>query len=278
MRGGKKTKGYTIVEVMIFLAISGLMFVMAASFISGRQARSEFRQGMNAINTQIQQTIGDVSNGFYPTAGNFVCVGTASGPVFGSGTAAEQGAKKGCTFIGKVMQFGSTDSGKYDTYVVAGLQFKDADPAALTPPQTFSDAKPKIAPGLTQTKNFEWGLQLDKIYLTDSAHEIGAVGFFSGFSSSTSDNKLESGAAAPIAVAFEGSTLGQTEPNLVTQLDTIATPGSVINPNPQIIMCFKGAANQYGRLNIGSSDNVQGQRLTTHMQISSGAPTGICPQ
>ena len=57
MIGGNKPHGYTIVEVLIFLAISSLMFLLAATFISGKQSAVEFKQGMNDINTQIKSVV-----------------------------------------------------------------------------------------------------------------------------------------------------------------------------------------------------------------------------
>src|ERR1044071_4210461 len=73
MRGGEQKQGYTIVEVMVFLAISGFMFLIAAGFVAGRQSTAEFKQGMNSINDQMRQVINDVGNGFYPSNSDFTC-------------------------------------------------------------------------------------------------------------------------------------------------------------------------------------------------------------
>lgn len=289
MRARIDTRGYTITEVMIFLAVSGFMFIVAAIFISGKQARGEFQQGMNDINTKIQQTISDVSNGFYPSNSNFTCSagGVGQRPSFSAG-ANEQGINEGCIFMGKMMQFGvkNTDDIGYNVYTIIGRQFQ-TDDSTLIPPANFAGAQPVAVTGLagsysaaaqnmTQEQELEWGLHIDKMYDGDTSHPIGAVGFFAGFASST-NNQLASGAAAPFAVAIPGSQLdqmpdGPTIDGLVNGLTGLSTI-----PNPNIILCFKGGANQYGRLTIGSSTNVQGQRLTTSYQISSNAPTGICP-
>jgi type II secretory pathway pseudopilin PulG len=280
MRGGKQKQGYTVVEVLIFLAVSGMMFVIAASFISGKQAKGEFRQGINDMNTQIRQAINDVANGYYPSTGNFVCQSNASGvpSVGGPGIAKDLGAKQGCTFLGKVLQFninGSPD--KYNTYTVVGRQFRpSADPsiaAAYIPPSSFSEAMPVVAGSLTQSNTLKWGIQLDK--MTDNGTDIGAFGIFSGFSETDSDNNLDSGAAPPAAIGIPDTTLNQ-DPT-VTQSRVADLVSASINTTPRIVMCFSGAARQYGRLTIGTSGNVQGQKLTTSIQITSGAPTAGCP-
>lgn len=63
MNGGYQSRGYTIVEVLIFMAVSGLMFVMAVVFVSGKQANAEFRQGLYVVNSDIRSVINDVANG-----------------------------------------------------------------------------------------------------------------------------------------------------------------------------------------------------------------------
>lgn len=282
MRGGEQKQGYTIVEVMIFLAISGLMFVIAAGFINGKQARAEFQQGMNDLNSQIQQTISDVSNGFYPSNGDFACSadslgGTPTFPVGASGS----GTNKGCTFIGKVMQFGVANASApdYNIYTIVGRQFQ-TDDKSLLPPANFQQVKPIAMTGNGGTKNLtdpqvlKWGLTVDKMY--DNTTPIGAFGIFAGFTG-TSASDLASGAAAPFIIPIPSSALGQNATNMDTQIRSLASPLTPIDTNPQIIMCFKGEAQQYGRLTIGTTDNVSGQKLSTHVQISSGSPSAGCP-
>jgi len=282
MRGGRQKQGYTIVEVMVFLAISGFMFIIAASFISGKQAKNEFRQGMNDINSKIKQTINDVSNGYYPSNGDFACIADNLGstPTFPTG-AKETGTNKGCAFIGKVMQFstGSVDSSTYNIYSVIGRQFQ-TDDKTLLPPTTFAQAKPVPMTGgggskdLTQEETLDWGLKVDKMY--NGTTPIGAIGFFAGFATST-DSNLDSGAAAPVVIPIPGSQLGEGRTNMETQINSLASGATVVDTDPEITICFKGEAKQYGRLTLGKTDNVSRQKLSTRVQISSGSPSEGCP-
>jgi prepilin-type N-terminal cleavage/methylation domain-containing protein len=111
-RGGyhKATGGFTIVEVMIVLAVSGMLLVSAAALIDGRQSRTEFTTAVNDEQQQIQQIINETASGYYPNNQDFTCTpNPTSSPVLTKstpGTGTRQGANQGCIFLGKAIQFG----------------------------------------------------------------------------------------------------------------------------------------------------------------------------
>jgi type II secretory pathway pseudopilin PulG len=227
MRGGLSSRGYTIVEVMVFLSISGVMFLMAITFISGKQAKSEFRQSMNELNTQIQQVIGDVSNGFYPSNNDFSCSSAATGNPMPGALTNQQGTNLGCVFMGKVVQFdvadasGTPDPTAYNIYSVAGRQY--APNTVNTPPAKFSQAEPILVTSpkdLTASNSVQWGSQVTAMYDGTPAIAIGAIGFFGSFGQQPGGN-VQSGSQTTIAVPIPGSGLGQQKSALV---NLIATP------------------------------------------------------
>lgn len=116
MNGGKN-KGYTIVEVMIVLAITGFMFVIAAVFINGKQGQVEFRQSVTDLNNQISAAINDVANGFYPSGQAFSCTATpGSSPVLAyMSPPPEQGSNNDCILLGKMLHF--TTAGSVTPYL-----------------------------------------------------------------------------------------------------------------------------------------------------------------
>ncbi|HSX23561.1 MAG TPA: hypothetical protein VLE74_00460, partial [Candidatus Saccharimonadales bacterium] len=70
MSGGTKPLGYTIVEVMIFLAVSGALLVSALLIFNGRQQRIEFGQSIRDIDSKIRDVLNDVSTGVYNYTNN----------------------------------------------------------------------------------------------------------------------------------------------------------------------------------------------------------------
>jgi len=271
MLGGHKNQGYTIVETMIFLAISGLMFVMAAVFVSGKQSTAEFRQGMNDINSNLQQVINDVGNGFYPSNSSFTCSSSGSDLLFSSNTSTTQGANIGCVFLGKVVQFGAgSDPANYYVYSLAGTQLT----TAKTTPANFGEAVPRViyTPDLTDKKVLQWGVQATAMYDNDGTTPISAIGFFGSFGGG-----LQSGSQVVNVVAVNPGTSvtdasSNAEPTMVGTINA-GVSDSHVRTHPNIRICFKGSSNQYGSVIIGGGN---GQKLTTAMQISTTS-LGGCP-
>jgi hypothetical protein len=129
MLGGKnkqaKPLGYTIVEVLIVLAVSGMMFIIAANFINGKQQKTAFTQGVNEMASRIQDSVEQVTDGQYSDI-PFAC--SASGaPLTISDSAGSntQGTNSDCVFIGKFFQFyNNSDPSSYEVFSLAADRSK----------------------------------------------------------------------------------------------------------------------------------------------------------
>jgi type II secretory pathway pseudopilin PulG len=119
MRSLKNT-GFTIVETLMFLAVSGVIFVSAVALISGQLSNSQSKDAMNQLESTVRGTLNDVSNGYYPEFNtNYSCNGVANGST--------RGTNQDCMFAGKSITFGPTQTSVcgnknavmlIDTYVV----------------------------------------------------------------------------------------------------------------------------------------------------------------
>jgi hypothetical protein len=103
---------------MIVLAISGFMFVIAMTFISGKQAKTSFYTGVYEMSDSINSVINQVKSGQYSDA-NFSCTSSGSGVSISSSGSDTQGTNGGCTFVGKYIKVGD-GSTKYSIYSLAG--------------------------------------------------------------------------------------------------------------------------------------------------------------
>jgi type II secretory pathway pseudopilin PulG len=144
-KGGQRTPnaGFTIVETLIVLAVTGSMLLIAMIFVGGRQNKTEFQTAINDLQQQIQQLVNESESGHYTNDNNFSCNGSGSLITLELYTATkEQGANDNCIFLGNVLQFGTgtgDDASTLAVIPVVGKQYK----TGLEPIQLVSDAKPR---------------------------------------------------------------------------------------------------------------------------------------
>lgn len=144
--------GFTIVETMIVLAVSSMLFIIAGTMISGRQAKTEFQVSVRDIQTKLQQVINETKSGYYGVNTGMSCSVPPSGNltiVAGSG---DLGTRGECVFIGKALvAYGDA----IYTYPLAGArQVGGADVKSV------KQARATVLPGSTGTYKLPYGTML----------------------------------------------------------------------------------------------------------------------
>lgn len=142
--------GFTVVEVLIVLAVSGLLAISAMVLINGRQAKAEFTTGINGFQQQLQQIVNEVASGYFPNLTGFSCdilpaqsQRVAFSDAAGGGA---QGSNKNCIFLGKGIQFGlDSSSAQIATYPFVGAEFINDPVLGTIPVETIADARARLA-------------------------------------------------------------------------------------------------------------------------------------
>ena len=126
-------KGYTLVEVMIFLAISSGFLLIAMAGVSQRQRNTEFTSEMREVEHKIKTIFSDVKNGYFDNYSGFECKGIPAGFEIISGGSKSLGENSECVFLGKVIAFGDgapeSDRTEYRIYTVAGVRPGSVSPS-----------------------------------------------------------------------------------------------------------------------------------------------------
>lgn len=261
------SRAFTIIEVLIVLAVTGLLFVSAAVLIAGRRQQTEFNQAIRQIQTQIQQVINDVSTGFYPDSGNFQCTPGPSGPVLTAGST-EQGTNSGCIFMGKAMQFDifNTSPEQFSVYTVAGLQ-KTSSGAEVT---NRVQAMPKVvAPSTSQPDTsidtqMQGGLTTYRMWYNDGAgdRDIGVVVFMPSLAPSSS---IASSAQQLHVIPVMGTSLNASKP-ATAQAIYDNMPTSPFDVSGGVHVCFvSSGTDQSGLISIGG----EARQLSVTLDIKS---------
>lgn len=137
MNRGRSSSGYTIVETMVFLAVSGALFLTAVLLVNGQQRKTEFTTAVRDFDSKLQSVIGNVTSGYYHGGGSITCE-DQPGPLLKiTSSPSPQGQNSDCTFIGQWIELApSNDNFTITSY--AGVR-RDSSGKEV---QTLADAKP----------------------------------------------------------------------------------------------------------------------------------------
>jgi type II secretory pathway pseudopilin PulG len=247
-------KGYTILEVMIFMAVSSLMFVLGVISISGRQQQIRFTQGVREFDSVLQDVLNDVSTGYFPVSGSVSCDYT-SPTVVDISVSQSSGTNDQCMLLGKAIQFSQEDDSEQTVnasyltiYDVVGRRFT----AGITPPVTYEEANPEPVPIATR-KETRWGLEVTGVarLSNPSNTQLGGIVVFSalnrGGQTSTRATTEQVNIGALTTVDFNNSESSFL--STVAQItDSIETAPSVVNVDfsdtTPIVICL---ADESGR-------------------------------
>ena len=273
MNGGRPKQGisagFTIVETLIVMAVTGVLFVSVFVTMSERQHKTEFIQATNDVQSSIQQVINEVSTGYYPSDNNFTCTKDPSTglTVISDASSAAQGTNNDCVFLGKAMQFGETGATaqQYNTFSIAGLRSGT----------TLSSTNPTVIRNgtvdTTISKPLRYGLTVLSMSYNNGGGDvpIGAVAFISTLGSIDAAGNYASGNQSFNLVPITGlPAFTVPASTMANAIDTrLGMMSSVVNPINGVKICFQGGANQTALVTIGSN----GHDLLVKMEIKTCA-------
>ncbi len=171
-----KDAGYTIVETMAFLAVSGALFVSTMLLLNGQQRKTEFSTTVRELDTKLQSVIGNVSAGYYNNPGSVTCT-LSSGILNITDIPSSQGQNQDCIYIGQVIIPTTSGDGLY-IYSVAGLRLNSSGQEV----KDFYEAKPKLITVTVETYKFPSGITVPSPNgMTVDGTAFGSLGIFSTF-------------------------------------------------------------------------------------------------
>lgn len=291
-----RSSGFTIIEVLIVLAVTALLFLSAAALIGGRADQTEFDQSSRNFQQQIQDAITQVESGTYNDTSEG-CQAIGGSLSFTGSNGSNQGTDYNCIFIGDVLQFGlgSNQTG-FDTYVLGGQITQGVGGSEVTGlsntlPTIVKTApnQPDVVPGTmeyglhTYTNNGASSVR----FSTDGGQNFTNIGAFALVYSFASykNGDIESGSQQVNVVPVEGSALAESVTTLESYIDSSFRDNSKSPDSPsgtEVTICAKsGSTNQYALVTIGgdngtttSSNNGQLSVTLTVLGASNGT---TCP-
>jgi type II secretory pathway pseudopilin PulG len=274
MKSGLNPLGFTIIETMIFLAVSGALVVVGLSAVYGTQSQSEFRVAVNDAQQQIDKVINNVANGYYADTSKITCNNVGDTTFIDETTPSATGTNLDCSFLGRVIWFRESPAPPaFVVYSVAGIRQKGGvDKKEVV---NMAEADPDVIESSKEEILLKNGLTIGKVSI-GTTPQIGAVGFFTSFGSYTSSGSLGSSSSKYNFAGLSGTNINSDNirsmiktPGFRTQYDN-NVPFYGKNPNDGIRVCLLGGNNQHAIITIGG----QGKLATTALTINPGV---TCP-
>lgn len=277
-RGG----GYTIVETMIFLGVTGVLLISAMTLMAGRQATVQFSQAVTDVQSRMQEVVGQVANGYFPNNGQFSCIVAADSvpPTFNN-TPSPQGTSNDCVYLGKALSFNNNASNSgYDVFSLAARRLDDSrrevssiDNAYPTPiaPLSVGDGRPDM----TESFILDFGITVSRI-TTKTGEKFGTILFLSTLPKyQSTTGTLASGAQRVSFAGLNGSLSTDNKYQAATKLNVFKSTDVVINPPGGLIICLAdgpvAGATRKAMLTIGEGAS------QTSVQLDVGAyDTALC--
>lgn len=294
--------GYTLLEVMLFLAISTVIFTLSIVVVRGQAGDNEFRTSVDDITSKFQQWIDEVQNGSSSNPSDAsnstlqcstITESGKSYPHLITGSGSERGSNQSCILLGKAILLNSqTNNDSIEAIPVVGLRtdgsgnlvntIKDSHPiAALNQgPNSVSEVD------LSETYKIPNGTRLSSV--KDSTSSCGSGSYLGGFFTNLDTTNANGGAESLVAAQYpycdDNSTIASSDPTstavagcimLQTAGSNNCDPGALSNlwqmGNWQL--CFTNSrTSDYAEVNINSSG---GLGATLHTTFGKGSP--VCP-
>lgn len=259
----RNSGGYTIIEVVIVLTVSALLFASSVTAYNQQNRRTQFTSSVNNFAQGIQDVLNDVEDGFYPSTNSFSCSvsGTAAPSINYSGNT-EQGTNTNCVFIGKAIQFvpGGGTASDIDVFTMVGRRL-----AAVTgdPVSDISQAKPVGLNNLVERKSLVTGLNVTAV------KQIGAGTTYSGIAmvaNSGSSGGISSGLGSRASIASVHGGLHDSRPSFLSHISSMGT-ANITDAQNGINICLAeagtGGRTAVIELAAASSQTIVNTRIDT---------------
>lgn len=266
MIGVGNSRGFTIIETIIFLTVSSALFVSAMLLVGGQQAKTEFRQAVGEAQSVIDDTANNVSTGYYKspdTTGQCAASGSGEPGLSGAATV-ETGANPACMMLGQVIQFGQGDNLTVSS--VIGFRSRGIHPNTRLPQDlTTSSTTGAYATVLNHADFIEnvklpFGLTVARAIAEwddMNKQDIRGVAFVSSLGNLSGD-PLQPGSLSvdvvplPGTLLPAGNALFRTEANATLRATPLAK-----NPSGGVRICLdSGGTNQHIVLSFGANGNL----------------------
>ncbi len=300
--------GFTLVEVMIFIAISGMLFIFGLKNLIDTQQKDQFNVALGNIKSQLQVYFNDAENGNYQLPQGYYCLSSLPRLTIAFSPRPLGSDNPNCSYLGSALYFinnPTTNLSKLLIFPVFGYTFKNNSVGfnQSAPNSTsLNQSLPVSNPNLFTTFNLPSSVSLYNVTFINNSNQTNNINLFlmlSNFNQYTSSNSLNSGSQfsriipiIPFATPIDyASQIGVQPVNYINQLTDqcvennnqplpsyacrennnveIANSATPIGPSSGISICLNSTnGSESAQLTIGNSTKSSNSTIFTKLYNS----------
>lgn len=287
MRHRPKQRGFTIIETLLFLAISGFIFTVSINQYTNQQRNVNFSQGVRDAQAVLSSIINESASSYAPDLKNFSCNVTPAGLFFTAGPPIDDNSD--CIFLGKAFGAGfnpictiNTPDDCSDTITIPIVGSR-TDATIPTAPVLVSDYKqampfalsggvaPPVIPDFSERKKLNNNIGIYRTFIRasdgSSKTQIGAVAFIFSLDNTNRISNTIDLVAIPVAPGGGSDKISAAINNLKS-----GTDGSDYYKNPAdgITFCIKDGNNKVSAISVGAGGGPLDVQVENTTALDSG--------
>ncbi len=153
-----KSKGFTIIETMLFLAITGLLVTSIMVGMGVSINRQRYRDSVTSLQSFIQQQYSDVANVNNGRDSGWICDSLSGSVVQTSVNSGISRGKSDCVVLGRLIVVNPDGKSLSVNNIIGSSSPKSS--SATNDVKAFTDYNMRISPVDTIKKDIEWGASL----------------------------------------------------------------------------------------------------------------------
>ena len=292
MLSSTKKNGFTLIEVMIFIAISGMLFIFGLANLINTQQKDQFNIALNSIKNQIQVYLNNAANGNYQLPSNYYCEAGGSNSRL-TITTSNSPPSSACSFLGLGFYLTKNNGSSNDEIQIVpifGYTLKQGQSinSSSTPFSTsLSDSLPISDIRLVNSYQIPSSISVDHVSYNENAVtpiQISVFLILTNFNQYSSSSLLNSGSQIagiipirPVATSLSQAvsyinqitdSCGASVNNVACRISNnviISNSNTPMNPQSGVTICLdntsvnESAAITIGATNSSSNTNIYSQ-------------------
>lgn len=144
MKGASKG-GYTIVEVLIVIAVTSAIFLSITRLFSGQTGDAVYAQTMQDLSSKIRTFSNQVNSNSFPDTSGYSCTVAGGTVTLTADSTSQLGTSKDCIFLGRALKVEVGSKTVYSYVVLSPRNVWTGGVDTGVPVSSFSQAKPTPA-------------------------------------------------------------------------------------------------------------------------------------